>query len=127
MKKNQIIAVAVAVMLVAVCAIGVIMFMNNDNEGNSESGILLSYGKYDNEWVEMDTEGLTVNDAFNEALGSDTLGTNEPDPSEWTLWTASGNAKDWTKNTTGDWNTMKVRDFRVIAFSETDEKPILPT
>jgi iron complex transport system substrate-binding protein len=125
MEKKQFLIIAVALIVVAGAAIGIMWYAGQDGkEAGDKTGILLSYENGAFEWAAMDTRSLTAAEAYHKARGSSAA---PNDGGDWSfLWTISGNDTDWKKNT-GGWDHILVTDFKYIAFSEKDEKPPLFT
>ena len=127
MRKNKIMVVAVAAMMVAVAAAGVFLYLNSDDKGQRHApGILLSASEYSYEWISIDA-GVDAWEALHTALeiplaGGEILGAVE-DPNDWTLWTMGAKETEWKKITT-DPKKVMVSEYGYISWTKGGHEPI---
>jgi len=127
MEKNKMVAVVVAVMLVAVAAVGVILYLgSNGGDKEYDTGILMVHGDYDYEFVPMDTDGVHAASAFYTAHGisppEGALGAST-DINDWTLWVIPKGGSGWVAG--GDPLNTIVSEHDGVAWSLTGNPPAI--
>ena len=123
MEKKQIIIIAVAAILIAAVAIGLVMHFSNSANADEKpiTGLLLVHGALNYEWIPMETIDISAVEAFYAAFGISplerTTDASNADINNWTLWVLQRGASNWTSISLADAENVILSDYDGVAWS----------
>jgi len=120
-------AIAVAAMLVAVAAIGIVLYLNSGGEDRSDQGILLFRDTDDYDFISVGSGDVDAASAFYIALDIDppaaTLSAASENIGDWELWAVEKGGSDWTLLTDDPANVL-LSGYDAVSWSFIGKPPV---